>query len=94
MVQLLTTILLPLFPARVLCKCWSVSQSFIWWKDVVSDRIASQTPNNSLNIIVELLSKGTLLFTLASGTILYGLDHIYVVPFPMGLFCAEQFSGR
>ena len=71
MVLVLMTISICLFTARVQRKSWSISRPSIWWEDVVCDGIASRTPINSLNIIVGLLAKGTLLFTLESGTVLY-----------------------
>ena len=71
MLLLLTTVLVRLFTARVLRESWSISQSSIWWEDVLCDGIVSLTPINSLRITVELFTNGTLLFTLASGTVPY-----------------------
>ena len=68
---LLTVILICLFTDRVPRESWSISQLSIWWEDVLCDGIVPLTPINSLNITVELLANGTLLFTLASGTISY-----------------------
>ena len=70
-VLLLLTILIRLFTARVLHKSWSISQSSLWCEDILCDGIVSLTPINSLNITVELLANGMLLFTLASGTLPY-----------------------
>ena len=71
MLLLLTMILTHLFTARVPRESWSISQSSIWWKYVLRGGIMLPMPINSLSITVELLANGTLLFTLASGTILY-----------------------
>ena len=60
-----------LFTTRVLHESWSISQSPIWWEDVLCDGVALLKPINSLNITVQLLANGTLLFTLASGIVLY-----------------------
>ena len=71
MLLLLTMVLVCLYTARVLHESWSISQSSMWWEDVLCDGIVSPTPINSLRITVELFANGTLLFTLASGTIPY-----------------------
>ena len=71
MLLLLMTILIRLFTVGVLRESWRISQSSIWWEDVLCDRIASLTPINSLSITVDLLANRTLLFTLASGTVSY-----------------------
>ena len=71
MLLLLTMILIRLFTARVPRESWNISQSSIWWEGVLCGGIVSLTPINSLSITVELFANGTLLFTLASGTVPY-----------------------
>ena len=66
---LLTTISVHLFTAKVPHESWSISQSSIWWEDVLCDGAVSLMPINPLNITLELLANGTLLFTLVSGTV-------------------------
>ena len=68
---LLTTSSVRLLTDKVPHESWSISQSSVWLEDVLCDGSVSLMPINPLNISLELLAIGTLLFTLASGAIPY-----------------------